>query len=308
MTAKQTGPPSDGDERAVLPATDLADRPVPERILIAPWGHVQSTNGAFVVDDEAASSVADAFAAHGTDLPIDYEHQTLGGRFSSPTGAAPAAGWIKAIESAPQRGLFAQVRWTDEAVEQLGAGQYRYLSPVAIVRKCDRKLVALHSAALTNKPAIVGMTPIVNRRAADGDQDAAIVALREQLALDASCPLETVLAAAAHRLAELEGAERERAAEARVDEAFRAGKLTVAQRDWAMRLALEDHTLFDQWQAVAPVLAPSGRCEPPDTCLTAAPAARRAETAARAEYRANPGLAGVTSEEAYVADARRQSG
>ena len=30
-------------------------------------------------------------------------------------------------------------------------------SPVAIVRKSDRKLVAIHSAALTNKPAIVGM-------------------------------------------------------------------------------------------------------------------------------------------------------
>jgi phage I-like protein len=37
---------------------------------------------------------------------------------------------------------------------------------VAIIRKTDRKLVAIHSAALTNKPAIVGMQPIADLDAA----------------------------------------------------------------------------------------------------------------------------------------------
>ncbi|MGB9626589.1 MAG: phage protease, partial [Phycisphaerae bacterium] len=160
-------------------------------------------------------------------MPIDYEHQTLGGGYASPTGQAPAAGWIKRLfvvrpvgiacrgdEATEGRsdeakgqlgdekdsgtptpsfslggrggaGLYAEVEWTEPARAQLAARQYRYLSPVAIVRKSDRRLVALHSAALTNKPAIVGMRAIVNRdpgfgarvpgrtpRMADGQEDA----------------------------------------------------------------------------------------------------------------------------------------
>jgi phage I-like protein len=56
-------------------------------------------------------------------------------------------------------GLLAEIEWTDQAKQRLADKEYRYLSPVAIIRKTDRKLVAIHSAALTNKPAIVGMQP-----------------------------------------------------------------------------------------------------------------------------------------------------
>jgi phage I-like protein len=38
--------------------------------------------------------------------------------------------------------------------------EYRYLSPVAIVRKEDMRMVALDSAALTNRPAIPRMEPL----------------------------------------------------------------------------------------------------------------------------------------------------
>ncbi len=161
-------------ETAVLRSAELTEH-VPREVLIVPWGEVQSARGSFVVDDESARLAIEAFESQKTDLPIDYEHQTLGGEYASPSGQAPAAGWIKRLwlrrsdgnddgrDTAGAAGLYADVDWTDAARAQLAAREYRYLSPVAIVRKSDRKLVALHSAALTNKPAIVGMRAIVNR-------------------------------------------------------------------------------------------------------------------------------------------------
>ena len=83
----------------------------------------------------------EALSAHGTDLPIDYEHQTLGGTYSSPNGQAPAAGWIKSLRSEPGIGLLAEIEWTEQARKMIAAKEYRYLSPVAIIRKNDRKLL-----------------------------------------------------------------------------------------------------------------------------------------------------------------------
>ncbi len=295
----------DLDPRTALPSSELAGDPVPDRILIAPWGRVESTNGHFVVDAEAAREVIDAFAAHGTDLPIDYEHQTLGGRYASPAGTAPAAGWIQAIEAEPGVGLFARVRWTDAAREHLAAGQYRYLSPVAVVRAADRKLVALHSAALTNKPAIVGMKPIVNGDGPDADREAALLVLRQQLGLASDCPDAALLRRASQRLAELESDRLRQAAEARLEPALQSGRLCEAQREWALRLALRDAELFDEWFRTAPVLHTTGRTQPPDRSSAHA-SSHHVENAARAEFRASPGLAGLTTEDAFVADALRR--
>jgi hypothetical protein len=86
------------EERVALEAAVLDEPEVPERILITPWGEVESSAGSFVVDEEAAKETIAAFERHGTDLPVDYEHQTLGGTYSSPSGQAPAAerSWLKA--------------------------------------------------------------------------------------------------------------------------------------------------------------------------------------------------------------------
>ena len=104
------------------------------------------------------------FQRHGTDLVIDYEHQSLGGRYAAPNGLAPAAGWITAIEVRPGEGIWGRVRWTPAAARRVLRREYRFLSPVVIIRKEDRKVMALDSVALTNRPAIAGMRPVVNRR------------------------------------------------------------------------------------------------------------------------------------------------
>lgn len=137
---------------------------VPEVIRLLPFGKVTSTKGDFIVDEESYRLINSAMTAHGVDVVIDYEHQTLSG------GKAPAAGWIKELILA-DTGIDARVVWTEEAAGYLATGQYRYTSPVLLARKSDCKAFKLLSLALTNTPAIHGLTPIINSDFQEGEDD-----------------------------------------------------------------------------------------------------------------------------------------
>lgn len=128
---------------------------VPDIVKILPLGLVKSQKGDFVVDDESFQAMKAAMEKRNLDIVVDYEHQTLD------NVQAPAGGWIKEIILQPDA-IAAKVEWTPKAVEYLKNKEYRYLSPVVLVRKADTKAVVLHSVALTNTPAIDGMFPIVN--------------------------------------------------------------------------------------------------------------------------------------------------
>ncbi len=130
-------------------------------ICVAPDGEVKSRQGTFIVDQDAFDAINERFIKHGTDLVVDYEHQTVGGEMASPDGTAPAAGWIKSLRYEPGRGIIAKVEWTSRAQKMIEDGEYRYFSPVVLIRKNDRKAVALHSVALTNKPAIGHLEELV---------------------------------------------------------------------------------------------------------------------------------------------------
>ncbi len=296
---------NEGGEALALHSAALGDEALARQVLLAPWGNVESKSGSFVVDEESARLAVQAFEEHGTDLPIDYEHQSLGGVYASPSGQAPAAGWIKRIFAEPGIGLLAEIEWTDQARQQLAAKEYRYLSPVAIIRKTDRKLVAIHSAALTNKPAIVGMQPIVNRADPAAGDDEPLAVLRHELNLPSDADAEEVLVAASRRLIDLQRDKERRHVEERVREAMRSGKLVEAQRTWAEALVAREEDLFEEWLRTAPVVVKPG--------LTLAPQAwdgperkhHAAASRARAEFRTNRLLSGLTTEEAYVADAVR---
>lgn len=307
---------------AAVSAEPTEGAPVPKRVLLVPWGEVSSAAGTFVLDKDAAELTLAAFESHGTDLPIDYEHQTLGGEYSSPTGQAPAAGWIRKLTpispedagrdgrpAAP--GLWADVTWTSEGAERLSHREYRYLSPVALVRRTDRRLVGLHSAALTNKPAIVGMQPVVNRIAAPhgASGSAHLKALRIALSLDCDSDESVVLLKAVGRIRELERAETRRRAEERVANAMSDGKLTPAQRAWALSLAQRDPEEFDRWAADAPCVVVVGRLSAPEGIAHSATGAGKvAEAAAREEWRANRSfLEKLCSEDAYAAAAARET-
>lgn len=134
-----------------------AGTPLPEEIQLLPHGEVQSQKGNFLADDQALAAIFSSFAKKVNDIVIDYEHQTLTGE------QAPAAGWIKELINKGADGLWAKVSWTPRAAEYIQNKEYRYLSPVILVRKRDNRAVLIHSAALTNTPAIDGMTPIANK-------------------------------------------------------------------------------------------------------------------------------------------------
>ncbi|WP_084524425.1 phage protease [Lutispora thermophila] len=128
---------------------------VPNEIKILPLGLVKSQKGDFYVDKSSYNLISQNFISRKIDLVIDYEHQTL------KDVQAPAGGWIKSL-ILKNDGIYAKVEWTPKAIEYLRNKEYRYLSPVVLVNKGNKKAVALHSVALTNTPAIDGMEAIIN--------------------------------------------------------------------------------------------------------------------------------------------------
>ena len=135
-------------------------------VRLLPLGLVHSTKGDFLVDDESFRSIRCKFTDRQLQIPIDYEHQTLKDM------QAPAAGWIKDIVLKSD-GIYGAVDWTERATEYLKNREYRYLSPVILTQGKERRVVALHSAALTNTPAIDAMTPIACSDKFDGGEDGA---------------------------------------------------------------------------------------------------------------------------------------
>ena len=163
----------------------------PEIISVLPYGHVVSQKGEFDVDEESLKAMKEQIAQRGVDLVVDYEHQTLTGE------RAPAAGWVKEL-FAEDGHIKARVEWTIPAKQYLENKEYRYLSPVITVRKTDNKAMGLHSLALTNTPAIAGMTPIVNSSTFQGGEttmNELIKKLAAALGLGEDADEEQILAA-----------------------------------------------------------------------------------------------------------------
>ena len=131
--------------------TNLAD--APKEIKVIPLGNVHSVKGDFVVDDESVKLIMQRFKERGINIVIDYEHQTL------MDIQAPAGGWITELYPGKDA-IMAKVAWTPKAEQYLKNKEYKYLSPVVLVRKYDNRAIELHSVALTNTPAIDGMFSI----------------------------------------------------------------------------------------------------------------------------------------------------
>jgi phage I-like protein len=178
------------DKYFILTGADVDVGEAPEVISFLPLGHVRSSKGEFLVDDESLREMKQQIAKRGVDVVIDYEHQTLKGV------QAPAAGWVKDI-FLKDGSMQARVEWTPAAEQYLKNKEYRYLSPVITVRETDGKATGLHSLALTNTPAIQGMTPIINSQNFEGGNDnmELIKLIAKLLGLDEGATQEEVLKA-----------------------------------------------------------------------------------------------------------------
>jgi len=139
----------------ILKAAGKLNAEAPEWIQVFRAGTVEIEDGEPAVMDAAgAKAIIDYFERLKHDMVVDYEHQTLTGEQS------PAAGWIRALEWRGIDGLWAKVDWTDKAAAYIASGEYRYHSPVFVVREGDRKITKLYNVALTNQPRTIGIAAL----------------------------------------------------------------------------------------------------------------------------------------------------
>lgn len=307
----------------------------PKEIKLLPLGHVRSEKGDFLVDDQSVDMICKHFTSRRLDLVIDYEHQTLEGT------QAPAAGWIKRLYKGSDA-LMGEVEWTAAAEQYLANKEYRYLSPVVVVRDRDKRACRLHSSGLTNTPAIDGMFAIVNTltlkditNQTEGGSTMDMKELAKLLGLEDGASeeeikkaLETVIQAAPKENTKPEETQKEteqkleeeetelvanstilsllglgesartedvtatimalkgkgmnveaevlalkqklakKDADSLVESALAAGKITPAQKDWAMAYALKDTEGFNKFVSKAPVVVPMGRMDLTDAPRT----------------------------------------
>jgi phage I-like protein len=263
--------PADADEASFTP---------PEWVHLIPAGTFSGRDGRgpYTLD---AQAVLDAFAANGADLPIDYDHQSL--TAEEKAGPVPAAGWIKEL-AAREDGIWARVEWTPRAAELLAHREYRYLSPVFRYRAKNGRVVVLTGAGLTHNPNLY-------LQAAASRKETPTMTIPEKLAallgVPADCTEDEAVAAcqrlidereAAHRrepdpaqyvpvvlhkqvadqLAALQADLARREAEAAVEAAMSARKVSPGMRDWALDYASRDLEGFRAFVAAAPEIVTEG--------------------------------------------------
>jgi phage I-like protein len=139
------------------PATE-DDEPVRSEIQIARtgiWFH--PWYGEMVIADETLQNFVDHFYAGttGYDLSVDQEHEPSGG----------AAGWFRELSKRGDQ-LWAEIEWTPLGAQLLRDQVYRYFSiEYATVHQDDETGVktpnVLQGGALTNRPYIKGMAPVM---------------------------------------------------------------------------------------------------------------------------------------------------
>ncbi|MEL7430156.1 MAG: phage protease [Pseudomonadota bacterium] len=121
-------------------------------------------------------------------MVVDYEHQSV----KAPENGkpAPAAGWVHEIVERGS-GVWALVKWNEEAASLIKSKQYKYISPVITVHPKTGEVKAIHSIALTNTPAIAGLPELARKEINQMDEIAKII---EALGLKEGTDIEDVLA------------------------------------------------------------------------------------------------------------------
>jgi hypothetical protein len=128
-----------------------------DMVRIMPSGTFKARDGRgpFTTGDRTQMQrIVDASIAYagGTELMVDYDHQSVFGAVPGVGGRAPAAGWIKELQ-ARDDGIYGRVAWTAAATDAIKAGSYRYLSPYFMTNKQTGDVKRILNVALLNRPA-----------------------------------------------------------------------------------------------------------------------------------------------------------
>jgi phage I-like protein len=147
--------------RLVACSLDVApDAPLPTEFRIFKAGVNETQHGSFLYDATAAAAVWEHYQKSGVDCMIDLEHSVLAEDDSPRTDTKDARGWFK-LE---QRGgeLWAvNVTWTPDGERRLREKTQRYVSPLFLNTKEDRRVVKLVNVALVSMPATDDAAPLV---------------------------------------------------------------------------------------------------------------------------------------------------
>ena len=134
-------------------------------VMISPLGtfYGYSTNGAVeeVIDQEAIDHLVAEYNTNPVELLMDIDHKSMRAPEERDT---TAAGWIYGLVSVKDlgrlSGLYGKVKWTDVGRHLVESRQYRFISPVFEVD--EGRPVRIINAALTNRPALSTISPILN--------------------------------------------------------------------------------------------------------------------------------------------------
>jgi phage I-like protein len=150
---------------------------LPEWFCIFPEGKNEVEGvGTYLVDHASWKVVQARLVRRGVDIVFDYEHQTLA------DVKAPAAGWCREWRYSEGIGIEARIKWTEEAAGYLAKGEYRYFSPVFNIRQEDKRLVAVHSVALTNAPRTNNIKPLLAKLGAELNKENGMDSLKIMIA------------------------------------------------------------------------------------------------------------------------------
>ena len=121
--------------------------------------------GKFTITSETLTTMVQNFEdvrpKAPTEMVVDWEHMSV----AEPPVKAPAAGWVKSLRATDDE-LFVIVEWTEEAAGEIEKKEYRFISPEFDFNYKDKESgkrigPTLLSVALTNRPFIEGMEPVV---------------------------------------------------------------------------------------------------------------------------------------------------
>ena len=215
--------------------------------VVGEWhGH---PSGSFKITAEDLKTIKENFDKQKTEIVIDYEHQTLYGT------EAPAAGWISELMIEGDK-LLAKITWTEKAAEYIKNGEYKYVSPVYVFDSFDNKTnayigIKLHSVALTNTPFLDELGEVHanknTQKEKNMDKDKNPTNAEDQKKHDEKDGDAASQTGTDADLATENEKLKEQLAEAKVEAAIAANKITADQKAWAVKYCKQDPEGFTQF-------------------------------------------------------------
>lgn len=135
-------------------------------VMLAPMGTFQGYSDGKaideIVDEQALDAIVDEYQSNPNERLLDIDHKSMRVPEDRDT---TAAGWIYDITAVKSlgvmNGLYGKVKWTDVGRKLVESRQYRFISPVFSIDESGRP-TKLINAALTNRPAMATINPILN--------------------------------------------------------------------------------------------------------------------------------------------------